>query len=154
MKHSLNVSAVLSGCQQWTADRETLQTAKVCNITDELTVMKLDDLIDVYTILLRYLRTQLLLSTAFCKKGFYSPTGLEGCYPCEKGTFQNQTGHTKCHACGQNMTTPGDGFTNSSDCAGINQFIRSLIRGGRGGGPAVYMTGGPTELHIVNPKNT
>ena len=59
--------------------------------------------------------------TAFCKKGFVSPTGLEGCYPCEKGQYQNLTGQTKCLACGENMTTPGDGAARSSDCAGINQ---------------------------------
>ncbi|XP_020610476.1 sushi, von Willebrand factor type A, EGF and pentraxin domain-containing protein 1-like isoform X1 [Orbicella faveolata] len=54
---------------------------------------------------------------AFCKKGFFSPTGLEGCYPCEKGQYQNLTGQTECLACGGNMTTPGDGATRSSDCA-------------------------------------
>ena len=59
--------------------------------------------------------------TAFCKKGFVSPTGLEGCYPCEKGQYQNLTGQTECLACGHNMTTSGDGATRSSDCAGINQ---------------------------------
>ena len=58
--------------------------------------------------------------TAFCKKGFFSPTGLEVCYPCEKGQYQNLSGQTGCLACGQNMTTSGDGATRSSDCAGTN----------------------------------
>ena len=58
---------------------------------------------------------------AFCKIGFVSPTGLEDCYACEKGQYQNVTGQTECLACGDNMTTPGDGATRRSDCAGINQ---------------------------------
>ena len=72
---------------------------------------------EIYTIL--FYVTHFI--AAFCKKGFVSPTGLEGCYPCEKGRYQNLTGQTKCLACSENMTTPRDGATESSECAGINQ---------------------------------
>ena len=62
---------------------------------------------------------------ALCKAGTYSPTGLEPCYLCEKGSYQEMEGQRQCLQCGVNTTTPDEGSNSSAQCAG-NENVNSL----------------------------
>ena len=55
-------------------------------------------------------------STANCKAGSYSPTGLEPCFPCQKGDYQPLEGQSSCFKCNANTTTSRDGSNSSGQC--------------------------------------
>lgn len=56
---------------------------------------------------------------ATCKAGAYSPTGLEPCFPCDKGYYQQLEGQKNCIQCGENTTTSDEGSNSSMQCGGI-----------------------------------
>lgn len=60
----------------------------------------------------------LYLLTAICKAGTYSPTGLEPCLPCEKGSYQELEGQRLCLKCSPDTTTPEEGSNSSMQCKG------------------------------------
>ncbi|PFX23088.1 Fibropellin-1 [Stylophora pistillata] len=53
---------------------------------------------------------------ALCKAGSFSPTGLEPCFVCDKGLYQEMEGERHCLKCGVNETTPSEGSNNSMQC--------------------------------------
>lgn len=53
---------------------------------------------------------------AVCKAGSYSPTGLEPCFPCEKGFYQEMEGQRLCLNCSVDTTTAEEGSTSSKQC--------------------------------------
>ncbi|PFX23098.1 sushi, von Willebrand factor type A, EGF and pentraxin domain-containing protein 1-like isoform X2 [Stylophora pistillata] len=53
---------------------------------------------------------------AFCKAGSYSPTGLEPCFPCDKGSYQEVDGKKYCSQCAVNQTTTSEGSNSSMLC--------------------------------------
>ena len=55
-------------------------------------------------------------STAYCKAGSYSPTGLEPCFPCQKGDYQPLEGQSSCFKCSANTTTSREGSNSSGQC--------------------------------------
>ena len=59
-------------------------------------------------------------STATCKAGSFSPTGLMPCFPCQKGAYQSLEGQRSCLKCRANTTTPGEGSNSSVECGGKN----------------------------------
>ena len=67
----------------------------------------------------------LSLLTAVCKAGSYSPTGLEPCFPCEKGFYQGTEGQRLCLKCGVHKTTSEEGSTSSKQCRGTLLFNNS-----------------------------
>ncbi|XP_078343207.1 uncharacterized protein LOC144628957 isoform X2 [Oculina patagonica] len=53
---------------------------------------------------------------ALCKPGSYSPTGMEPCFPCDKGYYQDLEGQLSCLQCGPIQTTPAEGSNSSVQC--------------------------------------
>ncbi|XP_072179385.1 uncharacterized protein [Diadema setosum] len=51
-----------------------------------------------------------------CKPGFASMTGLEPCYICGIGTYQNSSYSTECNQCPEGMTTRQIGSNSSDHC--------------------------------------
>ena len=64
---------------------------------------------------------------ALCQAGSYSPTGMEPCFPCGKGYYQDMEGQHQCRECSPKQTTPAEGSKSSSQCAGIkiNEGLRA-----------------------------
>ncbi|XP_031559986.1 uncharacterized protein LOC116296157 isoform X2 [Actinia tenebrosa] len=54
---------------------------------------------------------------AYCKRGHYSPTGLEPCVACDKGSYQSMDGQLKCKTCPDNQTTHSEGATSLNNCS-------------------------------------
>jgi len=53
---------------------------------------------------------------ALCKPGSYSPTGMEPCFLCGKGYYQQMEGQRLCNKCGENTTTSEAGSNSSVHC--------------------------------------
>ncbi|XP_068737640.1 uncharacterized protein [Montipora capricornis] len=53
---------------------------------------------------------------ALCKAGSYSPTGMEPCFPCEKGYYQEFEGQSQCTKCNADKTTSGRGSNSTIQC--------------------------------------
>ncbi|XP_054708446.1 sushi, von Willebrand factor type A, EGF and pentraxin domain-containing protein 1-like [Uloborus diversus] len=60
-----------------------------------------------------------------CKEGYYG-NGYQGdCYKCQKGTYKDSTGNTKCTSCPQHSTTYGEGSTSVNDCKCVTGYEKN-----------------------------
>ena len=66
-----------------------------------------------------------------CPPGWVSETGLEPCFACPKGDFQEFPGKTYCMICPNDVLTRNQGSTALEDCLGISNYsIRSIKMAG------------------------
>ena len=53
-----------------------------------------------------------------CAPGTYSPSGVEPCKPCEKGSYQAEEGKLSCLPCKGKKSTYGPGAKSEVYCLG------------------------------------
>ena len=59
---------------------------------------------------------------AHCPPGKTSDTGLEPCYPCPRGYFQDQSAANHCYKCPNKTTTAFHSSASIRDCIGLDLF--------------------------------
>ena len=64
--------------------------------------------------------TSYLECKAYCPPGKTSETGLEPCFPCPKGYFQDQTAANHCYKCPNKTTTAFHSSSSITDCLGLD----------------------------------
>ena len=103
--------------------------AEICNKNPVVVVNRLIKLAvhqEEIKCLHRFNHVSTVLILALCKAGSYSPTGMEPCFPCEKGYYQEFEGQSQCTKCNANKTTSGRGSNSTIQCKGIGFQDRTL----------------------------
>ncbi|KAL3867860.1 hypothetical protein ACJMK2_040706, partial [Sinanodonta woodiana] len=64
-----------------------------------------------------------------CEPGYVSKTGLEPCFPCPKGSYQDGKGKKSCFECPGSVNTYGTASTSLFNCEGYQEIQRDSLQG-------------------------